>query len=81
MQNPDTLAPQWSVDDTGAKIPKCVVGCATDLDCGPDFGINWHKLVCDKGICVTPECPKQLHQEYNAVIILFKHMFKINVNV
>ena len=75
MQNQDTLAPQWSVDETVAKLPRCVVGCTTDLDCGPDFGINWQKLVCDKGICVTPECPKQLHQEYNAVIILFKHMF------
>ena len=68
IQNKDTLAPQWSVDETGAKLPKCVVGCTTDLDCGPDFGINWQKQVCENGICVTPEFPKHLHPEYNAVI-------------
>ena len=75
MQNPDTNAPHWSVDETGTKLPKCVVGCRTDLDCGPDFGINWHKQVCEKGICVTSECPKHLHPEYNAVIIPYKKYF------
>ena len=77
MPNPDKNAPQWSVDETGGKLPKCVVGCTTDLDCGPDFGINWQKLVCDKGICVTPECPKHLDPEYNAVIIPYKEVFII----
>ena len=50
-------------------MPECVVGCRNDLDCGPDFGINWRKLVCEHGICVSPQCPKQLHPEYNAVSI------------
>ena len=77
VQNPDTSAPQWSIDETGTKLPKCVVGCRTDLDCGPEFGINWQKLVCDKGICVTPECPKRLHPEYNAVIRECKEVFYI----
>ena len=44
-----------------------MVGCRNNLDCGPEFGINWQKLVCDHGICVPSQCTKHLHPEFNAV--------------
>ena len=48
-------------------LPKCIVGCRNDFDCGPDFGINWAKKICDHGMCVSPQCPTQLPSDYNAV--------------
>ena len=67
VQNPETNVPEWSMDEKGTKLPKCIVGCRNDFDCGPEFGINWEKKICEKGVCVAPRCQKQLPPDYNAV--------------
>ena len=68
VQDPHTNIPKWSRDESGSKLPECIVGCMDDFDCGPDFGINWEKKICEHGMCVSPQCPKQLPSDYNAVI-------------